>query len=74
MMNQRITLEPAFILHRRPYRNTSLIIDLFTQHYGRITAVARSARGLQSRYRGLLHSSRYAATTRDWPRGKDLRA
>lgn len=53
-MNQRVMLEPAFILHRRPYRNTSLILDLFTKYHGRLSVVARSARGLKSRYRGVL--------------------
>ena len=47
----RITLEPAFILHHRPYRETSVIIDFLTQHHGRITAVARGTKG---RFRGIL--------------------
>lgn len=51
-MQQRVELEPAYVLHRRPYRNTSWIVDFFTEHHGRVAAVARSARGLTSRYRG----------------------
>jgi DNA repair protein RecO (recombination protein O) len=50
----RISLQPAFILHHRPYRETSLIIDLLTQDHGRIAAVARGARGARSRTRALL--------------------
>lgn len=53
-MSSRITLEPAYILHRRPYSNTSLIVDLFTLNHGRLSAIARSARGLKSRYKGKL--------------------
>ena len=53
-MTTRITLEPAYVLHRRPYRNTSLIVELFSQHYGRVSVVAKSARGFKSRYRGAL--------------------
>ena len=53
-MMHRIILEPAFILHRRPYSNTSLILELLTLNYGRISALARSARGLKSRYKGNL--------------------
>ena len=53
-MSQRVVLEPAFILHRRPYSNTSLILDLLTQNHGRISALAKSARGLKSRYKGAL--------------------
>lgn len=50
----RISLQPAFILHHRPYRETSLIIDLFTQDYGRISTVARGVRTARSRTRALL--------------------
>lgn len=46
--------EPVFVLHTRPYRNSSLIVELFSRQYGRICAVARSARGLKSRFRGQL--------------------
>ena len=53
---QRVQLEPAFVLHSIPYRNTSLIVDLFTQKYGRVSVVARSARGPKSRYQGKLQS------------------
>ena len=49
---QRIDLESAYVLHRRPYSNTSWIVEFFTEHHGRVAAVARSARGLTSRYRG----------------------
>jgi len=40
----RVTLEPAWVLHRRPYRDTSELVDLFTHHHGRIAAVARGSR------------------------------
>lgn len=50
----RVNLEPLFILHSRPYSNTSLIVDCLTEHYGRVSAIARSARGLKSRFRGML--------------------
>ncbi len=53
-MANRVVLEPAYVLHRRPYSNTSLIVEFFTEKYGRMAAVARSARGLKSRYRGKL--------------------
>jgi DNA repair protein RecO (recombination protein O) len=46
--------DQAFVLHRRPYSNTSWIIEFFTENHGRVVALARSARGLKSRYRGQL--------------------
>ena len=53
-MTRRVVLEPAFILHRRPYGNTSLLIEFLTLNYGRVSALARSARGLKSHYKGRL--------------------
>jgi DNA repair protein RecO (recombination protein O) len=49
----RVESESAFVLHTRPFRNTSLLVDLFTKEHGRITAVARSARGLRSKYKNI---------------------
>lgn len=51
---KRILLEPVFILHHRPYQNSSLIVEFFSQQHGRISAVARSARGPKSRFKGHL--------------------
>jgi len=51
---ERITLEPAFILHSREYRDTSRILDVFTQRHGRLTLFARGARGAKSKLASLL--------------------
>ena len=40
----RISLQPSYILHGRPYRDSSLILEVFTAEYGRISLVARGAR------------------------------
>jgi len=45
---------PAFILHTRPYRETSMLVDFFTQEYGRISAVVRGVRQVRSKRAGLL--------------------
>lgn len=50
----RIDLTPVYVLHTRPFRSTSLIVELFSKNYGRVAVVARSARGPQSRYHGQL--------------------
>lgn len=47
-------LEPSFILHTRPYRDTSLLVELLTRQYGRLTVVARGARSSKSKLAGLL--------------------
>ncbi len=42
---RRIVDEPAYVLHARPYRETSALIDLLTLQHGRVSVVARGARG-----------------------------
>ncbi len=49
-----VALQPAFVLHRRPYRETSLLVELFTQDYGRVAVVARGIRKARSRSAALL--------------------
>jgi DNA repair protein RecO (recombination protein O) len=50
----RIVLQPAFVLHSKPYRDTSLLVDLLTLNHGRIHVLARNARGLKSRFKNLV--------------------
>jgi len=38
-------LQAALILHTRPYQNSSLLVDFFTQQHGIIRCVAKGARG-----------------------------
>ncbi|OGT65692.1 MAG: DNA repair protein RecO [Gammaproteobacteria bacterium RIFCSPLOWO2_02_FULL_47_50] len=40
----KVELNPAFILHRRPYRETSLLLDVFSRNYGRIGLLAKGIR------------------------------
>ena len=54
----RITLQPGFILHSRPYRDTSALLEVFTREYGRLGLVARGARGAKSKLRGVLQPFR----------------
>jgi DNA repair protein RecO (recombination protein O) len=50
----RIALQPAFILHARAYRETSLLLDIFTPEYGRVSLVARGVRTQRSKLRAIL--------------------
>jgi len=50
-----VELQPAYILHTRPYRDTSMLVDLFTPEFGRITAVARGVRSRKTSKRNLLN-------------------
>ena len=51
---ERIDLEPALVLHARPWRETSLLVEAFSRSHGRLGLIARGARRPKSRMRGLL--------------------
>lgn len=46
--------QPAWLLHSRPYRETSALAWLLTLEEGRVDAVVRGVRSRKSRYRALL--------------------
>ncbi|MDF1797374.1 MAG: DNA repair protein RecO [Coxiellaceae bacterium] len=69
---QRIALQPTYILHTRPYRSTSLLVELLSQDYGRLTVVANSARGPKSRYKGVLQPFRCLLV--DWSGARELKS
>lgn len=50
----RLDAQPAYLLHTHPYRETSLIAELFTQSQGRVAVIARGARRPRSALRGVL--------------------
>jgi DNA repair protein RecO (recombination protein O) len=51
---QRVPLGPAFLLHRKPWRDTSLLIEAFTPQHGRVGLVARGVRGKRSAKQAIL--------------------
>ncbi len=55
---QRIELVPGFVLHQRPYRETSALLEIFTPEQGRVGVVARGIRSPRSRRRGELQPFR----------------
>ena len=50
----RVDLDAAFVLHQRRFRETSLLLEVFTEIYGRQAMIARGARRPGSRWHGLL--------------------
>ncbi len=51
---RRIQQHPAFILHHRPFRDSSQILDIISREHGKLSLVARGSRGAKSRLRGIL--------------------
>lgn len=50
----RLENEAAFVLHSYPFRETSLLVEVFSRQHGRVPLVARGARRPKSAVRGLL--------------------
>jgi len=51
---RRVQQQPAFVLHHRPFRDTSQLLDVISREYGKVTLVARGSRAAKSRLRGIL--------------------
>ena len=45
----RIDQQPAYVLHARPYRETSLLLECLTREHGRVGVVARGVRSEKGR-------------------------
>ena len=54
MSATRVDLEPAYVLHTRGYRETSLLLEVFSHLHGRVGLIARGAQRPKSALRGLL--------------------
>ena len=44
MHRNKVDGQPAFVLHTYPYRETSLIVEIFSRDFGRVALLARGAR------------------------------
>ncbi len=51
---QRVDGQSAFLLQAHPYRETSLVVDVFSREFGRIGLVARGAKRPRAALRGVL--------------------
>ena len=51
---QRVEFQPAYLLHSYPWRETSLIVEVFSREHGRLSLVAKGARRPLSALRGVL--------------------
>lgn len=49
-----LSWQRAFVLHGRPYSETSLLLDLFTESQGRVRILAKGARSRRSALKGCL--------------------
>ncbi|MCU0925549.1 MAG: DNA repair protein RecO [Hydrogenophaga sp.] len=54
MATRRFSEEPAFVLHRYDWSESSLILEVFTRHHGRIALVAKGVKKPTSQFRPVL--------------------
>ncbi|HJR13705.1 MAG TPA: DNA repair protein RecO [Rhodanobacteraceae bacterium] len=45
----RVAAQSAYVLHARAWRETSLLLEVFTRDFGRVALVARGVRGARAR-------------------------
>lgn len=48
-MTVHVTQQPAFVLHARAWRETSLLLEVFSREHGRVGLLARGVRGARAR-------------------------
>jgi len=53
-LRSKVDGQPAYVLHSMPFRETSLIVEVFTRDFGRMALLARGARRPRAAIRGLL--------------------
>ena len=51
---RRFSNEPAFVLHRYDWSESSLVLEVFTREHGRLALVAKGAKKPTSNFRPVL--------------------
>ena len=54
MAGHRQLLQRAYVLHHHPYRDSSALVEIFSEHHGRVGLVARGVRGRRNPRQALL--------------------
>jgi len=54
MVSHRVSLEAAYILHPRPYKDSSLLLEAITANHGRVGLIAKGVRKKKGRWQSLL--------------------
>jgi DNA repair protein RecO (recombination protein O) len=67
---EKVVFTAAYVLHQRPFRNTSQLVDLVTADYGRVTLVARGSRRPRPGRRALLQA--FVPVRVSWTRRGEL--
>lgn len=63
--------QPVYVLHTYPFKETSLVVELFSRQFGRVAAIAKGARRPRAAMRGMLQAFQPLAAT--WSGKAELR-
>jgi len=55
--------QPVYVLHTYPFKETSLVVELFSKQHGRVAAIAKGARRPRSAMRGQLQAFQMLSAT-----------
>lgn len=60
-MNEMVreTLQDAYVLHYRRYRETSIVADIFSRNFGKLSVIAKGARRNRSKFSCILQPFRH---------------
>lgn len=67
----RISSQPGFVLHSYPYKETSLLIDVFSRDHGRVMLVAKGAKRPHSQLRNALQT--FQPLSMNWSGKSEIR-
>jgi DNA repair protein RecO (recombination protein O) len=67
----RVSHQPGFVLHSYPYKETSLIVDVFSRDHGRVALMAKGAKRPYSKLRGVLQT--FQPLTLGWSGKSEVR-
>ena len=67
----RIYEQPGFVLHSYMYKESSLIVDVFSRDHGRVALIAKGAKRPHSRLRGVLQT--FQPLSLNWSGRSELR-
>ncbi len=69
--NHRQDNQPVYVLHTYPFKETSLVVELFSRNFGRVATTAKGARRPRSAMRGMLQS--FQPLTATWSGKQELK-
>ncbi len=69
--NHRQDNQPVYVLHTYPFKETSLVVELFARNFGRVATTAKGARRPRSAMRGLLQAFQPMSAT--WSGKQELK-